>query len=106
MSSNIRTDVTSSIQDKHLEIRYNEKVARINGKKTKIELQGKIKCPVLNQGISPIVCAHLMDKEGWPRCMKADICAEAGCFINVSIKSFATQKAKGSPDGQKDQKAA
>lgn len=82
-------NVTKSIYDKHAEITYNEKIIRLkDGKEAHIELQGKIKCPVLNKEISSIVCSKLMDIDGWPRAIDEDVCTKCKCFINLSIKKF------------------
>lgn len=86
MTNNI---ITQSIYDKSLEIHYNEKSIRTKeGNTVKLNLKGKIKCPILNQNVSPIVCTKLMDSPGWPRNINSKICTECNCFINLSIQKF------------------
>lgn len=93
-------EVTRAIYNKHVEIHYNEKTIRLkDGKEAKIELQGKIKCPVLNQGVSSIVCAKLMDIKDWPRQIDPDVCKKANCFVNMSIQKF--QRGKDGKRGKK-----
>lgn len=87
------TELSKSIQDKHIEIHYNQKCIRSqDGKTVPINMQGKIKCPVINQSISSIVCAKLMDKKGWPRELDPEICKRCSCFIYLSIKKFSEIK--------------
>ena len=95
MTTRDANKVSKSIQDKHLEVHYNEKKIRTReGKIVAINLQGKIKCPVLNQAISSIVCSKLMDKEGWPRFVDQAICKKCNCFVHLSIRRFSEQKKK------------
>lgn len=78
-----------SIYNKQLEIHYNEKHSKSKkGKPFKLNLQGKIKCPLLNTRISPIVCSKMMDDKGWPRNIQPNACKDCDCFINLSIKKF------------------
>lgn len=98
------SELSDSIHNKRMEIKYNEKTIKNKEKKSiKIDLKGKIRCPVLNANISSTVCSNLMDKEGWPRCIKSEICQEAGCFINLSIKHFNDQKRKDDAKEPKNQ---
>lgn len=86
-------DVSKSILDKNLEIHYNEaKTKNRNGRTVPLNLQGKIKCPILNQQISSIVCSMLMDKEDWPRGIDENICKKCKCYIYISIKKFQEKK--------------
>jgi len=78
--------VAKAIQDKHVEIHYNEKYINVNGEDIHIELQGKINCPVLNSRVSSLVCSKLMDTLGWPRKCDPEICKHANCKINESIR--------------------
>ncbi len=78
--------IAKTIQDKHLEVKYNEKTITIDNKQIHVELQGKINCPILNQKISSLVCSKLMDQNGWPRHSCSDICDQANCKIYKSIK--------------------
>jgi hypothetical protein len=83
------TQFIESIFNKKLEIQYNEKYIRTEkGNFTKIELKGKIRCPLLNCGISSIVCANLMDKPSWPRSIDTTCCKRCACYISLSIKKF------------------
>jgi len=83
------TEVINSIYNKRTEIHYNEYFIKINdGSSVKIELKGKIKCPMLNIGISSLVCSKLMDKPDWPRGLDPDVCKKCQCFINKSIIKF------------------
>jgi len=84
--------VSKSIQDKHLEIHYNEKDIIINGETMHIELQGKINCPVLNSKVSSLVCSKLMDTIGWPRNCNSEICKNANCKIYESIRKNVSNK--------------
>ena len=86
--------VVKSIYDKKLEIHYNEWIIRKDGKKVKLELKGKIKCPVLNENVSSMTCSILMDKEDWPRNICPDICSKCNCFIHLSIAKFRNKNAK------------
>ena len=84
-----------SIYNKRTEIHYNTwYIKPAKDKKVKIELQGKIKCPLLNTNISSLVCSKLMDREDWPRGIENTICRECGCFINLSIQKFKDKKKK------------
>ncbi len=83
----METNKTSkSIQDKHQEVHYNEKTINVNGRTIRIELQGKITCPVLNSKISSLTCARMMESKGWPRQCDPEICDSAHCKIYKSIK--------------------
>ena len=87
--------ITTSIYDKRLEIHYNEWYIRNKeGKVRKLELQGKIKCPLLNAQVSSIVCSKLMDKLGWPRAIDEAACEKCFCWINLSISKFQKKKSK------------
>lgn len=82
-----------SIYNKHTEIHYNQKTSILKGgKKVKTELQGKVRCPILNKSVTSITCAKLMDEEGWPRHIDKDICTKASCFIYLSIQKYQEQK--------------
>jgi len=84
--------VSKAIQDKNVEIHYNEKVMKYNNKDVHIELQGKINCPVLNSKISSLVCSTLMDTNGWPRKCDSEICKNANCKIYESIRKNVSNK--------------
>lgn len=89
------TDLSISIQNAALEVRYNEySFFNKNGEKIKIDMTGKIKCSVLNTNVSHQTCSHLMDKETWPRGIDPNICKKCGCYINMSIKKFKDQSTK------------
>lgn len=93
--------ITRAIYNKHREIQYNKKVITLkSGVDAKIELQGKIKCPVLNISVSSIVCSKFMDIKGWPRELDADICKKCNCFVNMSIQKF--QRGKDGKPGTRD----
>jgi len=92
-----KMSVSESIQNKHVEVHYNEKHIHINGKKIHIQLQGKISCPVLNTKISSLVCSKLMDNKEWPRNCDSCICDNANCKIYKSIK----KNIEGRNDGRK-----
>lgn len=86
-------EVSKLVQNKHTEIHYNQKyIKNPDGRKIHLNMQGKIKCPVLNQFVSSIVCSKLMDKKGWPRNEDPEICKKCGCFIHKSIKKFSKKK--------------
>jgi hypothetical protein len=86
-------EASKAIQNAYREVQYNEYSFRNrNGEWVKIDLTGKIKCPVINANVSHQVCSHLMDKETWPRGVDPNICKKCGCYINMSIKKFQTQK--------------
>jgi len=79
--------VSASVQNKYLEIHYDEKELHTQSGTVKLRLKGKIHCPVLNQRISWIVCCKFMDKPGWPRNLDPDICTcGANCFIHRSLQ--------------------
>lgn len=87
--------IINSVYNKRTEIHYNEWYIKLeDNKHVKIELQGKIRCPLLNCNISSLVCSKLMDKEDWPRGIDKDICKSCDCFINLSIKKFKDQKSR------------
>ena len=92
----MKTNKTSqAIQDKHVEVQYNEKTININGRTIRIELQGKINCPVLNNKISSLTCSKLMESKGWPRQCDPTICDQAHCKIYKSIqKNIETRHGK------------
>lgn len=96
--------IVTSIYDKNLEVRYNEWYIRNKDKKlVKLDLQGKIKCPLLNASISSLACSHIMEYKGWPRDIDNDICKKCDCFINVSITKFQERKKrKGDKNGRRD----
>lgn len=83
---NAEVTVSESIQNKHVEVHYNQKNIRVNGKDIHIELQGKINCPVLNSKVSSLVCSKIMDQKGWPRACDPTICDSANCKIYKSIR--------------------
>jgi len=85
--------VIDTIFNKRTEIHYNSWYIRTNdGKQVKIELQGKIKCPLLNTNISSLVCSKLMDKQDWPRNIDENVCKKCNCFINLSITKYKKEK--------------
>ena len=84
--------LSRSIQDKKLEIHYNEKSVKTKDGLIKLELQGKIRCPVLNCNISSLTCSNLMSKPDWPRGLDEKICTKCNCFIQLSIKNFQLKK--------------
>lgn len=87
--------VIDSLFNKRTEIHYNQWYIQTNDKNTiKIELQGKIKCPLLNMNISSLVCSKLMDKDDWPRGIEPEVCKKCNCFINISIQRFKNGKNK------------
>lgn len=81
-------ELIDSIHNKRTEIWYNEWYSKSESGNTKIELKGKIKCPVLNTNISSLVCSRLMDKEDWPRGIDQEVCKKCDCFIYLSIAKF------------------
>ena len=90
-----KNTISKAIQDKHVEVHYNEKYLNINGEDIHIELQGKIHCPILNSRISSLVCSKLMDQNGWPRKCDSCCCDNANCKIYKSIKkNIATKNDK------------
>ena len=93
-------ELIDSIYSKRTEIWYNEwKIGP--GFQTKLELKGKIKCPVLNINISSLVCSKIMDKDTWPRNIDPDVCNKCSCFINLSIAKFKNMKPKETTNEQK-----
>lgn len=87
--------LSEAIQNAFREIQYNEYSFKTRkGEWVKIDLTGKIKCPVLNSLISHQVCSHIMDKETWPRGIDNNICKKCACYINLSIKKFQDQSKK------------
>lgn len=95
-----KNTISKSIQDKHMEVHYNEKTINVDGKTIHIELQGKISCPILNNKISSLVCSKLMDQPGWPRNSCSDICDQANCKIYKSIKKNVNIKNEKQPKKQ------
>lgn len=92
-SDSIHYKLVQSIYNKQLEVQYNEQKIRLkDGKKVKLDLQGKIKCPILNTQISSVTCSKLMDKTDWPRGIDQNICKKCNCFIHLSIQKFKDQK--------------
>jgi hypothetical protein len=86
-------ELVDSIYNRHLEVYYNEWYVRDkDNNHIKIELQGKIKCPLLNCQISSLACSKIMDKEGWPRAIDPNICKKCNCYVSVSIKRFQEKK--------------
>ena len=88
--------VLDSIYNKRTEIHYNDWYIKTNdGHDVKIELQGKIKCPLLNTNISSLACSKLMDRSDWPRGIDETVCKKCNCFINLSIRKFQDLKPRG-----------
>lgn len=88
-------EIITSIYDKQLEVHYNEWYIHNKDKKlVKLNLQGKIKCPLLNASISSLACSHIMEYKGWPREIDKDICKKCDCFISLSIRKFQERKKK------------
>lgn len=86
-------ELSEAIQSAFTEIHYNNYEFRNkSGNWSKIDLTGKIKCPVLNSSISHQTCSHIMDKDTWPRGIDPNICKKCGCYINLSIKKFQDKK--------------
>lgn len=92
-------ELIDSIFNKKTEIHYNEWYSKFESELVKIELKGKIKCPVLNCGISSLVCSKLMDRLDWPRGIDPQVCKKCDCFIHQSIIKF---KNKGKTIDKKD----
>jgi hypothetical protein len=87
-----------SIYNRRLEVHYNEKYIRTEtGQRVKIELKGKVRCPLLNINISSIVCSKFMDKEGWCRSIDPNVCNRLGCYICKSILKYQKSKALSKP---------
>lgn len=87
--------VIDAIYNARTEVHYNSYSFRNkDGIQTKVELQGKIRCPVINASISHQTCNFLMDKSTWPRGIDPDICKKCECYINVSISKYRTEKKK------------
>jgi len=84
METNI--PLVKSIQDKHVEVNYNEKRIHVGNREVHIEMQGKISCPVLNTKVSSLTCSKLMEQKGWPREIDECICDNAHCKIYKSIQ--------------------
>lgn len=92
---NYNKDLVDSIYNKRLEIHYNEWYVRDKeNKPVKIDLQGKIKCPLMNTQISSLACSKIMEREGWPRAIDESICRRCNCYVSVSIKRFQERKEK------------
>ena len=85
-------EICKSIYNKRLEIHYDEKFIIKDKQKIKIKLKGKIRCPVLNIGISPLVCSKLMDSKGYPRNLDKEICDKCNCRIKNHILNKAKRK--------------
>ena len=79
----------------------NEWYIKTDQSSTKIELKGKIKCPLLNTNISSLVCSKLMDRTDWPRGIDKDVCKKCNCFIHLSISKFQDLKPKEIKNEQK-----
>lgn len=86
--------VIKAIFDKRSEIHYNEWYIHTSTGKIKINLKGKIKCPLLNTSISSLVCSKIMDRKSWPREIDPNVCKKCDCYINLSINKFKEQKRK------------
>jgi len=84
--NDLNIELVKVIQDKHMEVKYNEKFIVINNKRIHIEMQGKINCPVLNTKISSLTCSKFMEQKGWPRHIDNHICDRANCKIYKSIQ--------------------
>lgn len=81
--------IIRAIYDKKLEIHYNEwHIRNKDDKWVKLDLKGKIKCPILNESISSLCCAKIMDKEDWPRGIDENVCKKCSCYVYLSIKKF------------------
>lgn len=88
-------ELINSVYNKRLEVHYNSWYFRDKeGKQVKLELQGKIKCPLLNTHISSLTCSKIMDRPGWPRSIDETVCKRCECFISLSIKRFQERKEK------------
>lgn len=87
--------VIEAVYNKRLEIHYNEWYIHTPTGRVKIELQGKIKCPLVNTSISPLTCSKIMDRNDWPRGIDPNVCKKCECYINLSIKKFQDQRKKG-----------
>ena len=84
-----------SIYNKKTEVHYNSWFIKDrNNKRIKLELQGKIKCPLLNTNISSLACSKLMDRQGWPRAIDENACKKCDCFVSLSILKFQAKKKK------------
>jgi len=79
-------DLVQSIQDKHVEVHYNDKRIRVGNRDIHIEMQGKITCTVLNSKVSSLTCSKLMEQDGWPREVDECVCDNARCKIYKSIQ--------------------
>jgi hypothetical protein len=91
----ISKELITSIYNKRTEIHYNEFYIKDRDNKIiHLELKGKLKCPILNIGISSLVCSKLMDKQGWPRGVDSSACSKCSCFISLSIQKFQERKKK------------
>lgn len=85
--------LTTSVYDKHLEVHYNEWFVRNrDGQRIKLNLQGKIKCPLLNSSVSSLACSSIMDRPGWPRDIDENSCKKCDCYIYISIRKFQERK--------------
>lgn len=92
-----------SIYNKRLEIHYNEKQIRTDkGIRARIELKGKIRCPLLNIGISSVVCSNLMDKPDWPRYIDPSCCKRCNCYVALSIKKYKSKGNTNEKDGKEN----
>jgi hypothetical protein len=92
-----------SLYSKRLEIHYNSWYIRNKENKLiKLELQGKIKCPLLNTHISSLTCSKIMDRPGWPRAIDESVCKRCDCYVSLSINKFKAQKEKTNVTGKSD----
>jgi len=81
--------IITSIYNKKLEVHYNNwTIKNRENKWVKLDLQGKIKCPILNEYISPLCCSKLMNKDEWPRAIDENICKKCNCYVYLSIRKF------------------
>lgn len=91
----LKSKVINAVYNKRTEIHYNSLyIQPEKGKQIKIELQGKVKCPLLNTSISSLVCSKLMDREDWPRGIDPEVCKNCNCYIYLSIQKFKDKKPK------------
>jgi hypothetical protein len=82
-------ELINSIYNARTEVHYNEyRFRNMKGEWIKIDLKGKIRCPVINAGISQQTCSNIMSKETWPRGIDPLVCDKNSCYICESIKKF------------------